>query len=109
MSNKHTILRLTLKVDMENSKEILFVRAMLRRLNVLFAKCKPRGGLAELLNGSQLSEAYDGERSKPVKEETKLPTVIHYHTYTPPPKLKIDVIVERSMQPPVIEAEIVGD
>jgi hypothetical protein len=107
MSDKFAILRLTVKVDMNDTKETLFARAMLRRLNVLFAKCRPKGGLLEILSGSKLSDAYSGSQTigksveKPVKKHT------YFSVVKSPEVKKPESIQEQSMQPPVIEAEIV--
>lgn len=100
---KYSTLRLTLKINMDSSKEKAFVRAMLRRLNVLFAKCKPRGGLAELLDGNQLSDVYDGIREV-VPKVTETKTQIFQFIKSIAPVLP-ETISERSMQPPEIFAD----
>jgi len=88
---------------MNDSKEKLFIRAMLRRLNVLFAKARPKGGLIEVLGDSKLSDAYDGSQKVGEKVKQK---VVHFSLI--PPKALPDEIAEQSMQPPEIVAEIRG-
>lgn len=53
---QNVILRLTINLDRNEQSEIAFVRAMLRRLNVLHARSRPRSGLAELLEGAALRD-----------------------------------------------------
>src|SRR3990167_181547 len=111
MPNQFIILRLTVKVDMNDTKERAFTRALLRRLNVLFAKCRPKGGLAELLNGSKLCDAYEGKQV--VGQQSKEKVVKHskqkflgYQVVKPVEKFKPETIGEQSMQPPAIVEEI---
>ena len=113
MPDKFTILRLTLKVDMDDIKERAFVRAVLRRINVLFAKCRPKGGLVEILSGSKLCDAYEGKQiigkkseKSPKPNERKALT---FHVVKPAEKSKPETIVEQSMEPPAIVEEISGD
>jgi hypothetical protein len=112
MPDKFAVIRLTLKVDMDDTKEKAFVRAMLRRLNVLFAKCRPKGALIEILNGNKLSDAYDGKQA--VGQKMKEPKVnstqkyLGFHVVKPVEKSKPETIVEQSMEPPAIVAEISG-
>jgi hypothetical protein len=114
MPDKFTILRLTLKVDMDDIKERSFVRAVLRRVNVLFAKARPKGGLAEILNGSRLCDAYEGKQvvgqtTKKAEKQRKCGErkALTFRGVKPAEKSKPETIVEQSMEPPVIEAEIV--
>ena len=104
MPEKYAVIRLTLKVDMNDKKEIAFCRAMLRRLNILFAKCRPKGTLAELLNGSKLSDAYEGKVDIKQPKPEKHKYLAYRVTKTEKPK--IEAIVEQSMQPPEIVEEI---
>lgn len=115
MAEKYVTLRLTMKVDLDDKKETSFARAMLRRLNVLYAKCRPKGGLAKLLNGSHLSDAYDGKQTiggkvdkvdKVVKHDTR--KVVTFRGFNEPEKVLPATIAEQSMEPPAIVQEISG-
>jgi len=114
MPDKFAILRLTIKVDLTDMKEKSFVRVVLRRLNILFAKCRPKGAVIEILNGSKLSDAYDGSQKvgksdKPKPKYEHIRAIEHY-TYKPVEKPKPpEIIVEHSMQPPEIAHEILED
>lgn len=120
MPDKFAIIRLTLKVDMNDIKEKSFARAMLRRLNVMFAKCRPKGGLIEILNGSKLRDAYEGKQVveivkfvKAVDQQPKpassfVQKSLGYQFVKPTEKPKPETILEHSMQPPEIVREISG-
>jgi hypothetical protein len=95
---------------MDDIKEKSFARAMLRRLNVMFVKCRPKGGLLEILNGNKLCDAYEGKqvvgqlaKKAEKKHEQK---VVEFHVVKPVEKFKPETITEQSMEPPVIVAEI---
>lgn len=103
---QNVILRLTVNVNMNDIKETAFVRAMLRRMNVLFAKSRPKSGVADILNGAKLSEAFEGER-KPTKAITVVAKkALSFHVVKPPEKPKPELIVEQEMQPPELPSEI---
>ena len=113
MPDKFAILRLTLKVDMDDIKEKSFARAMLRRLNVLFAKCRPNGALGDILNGNNLSDAYEGKQI--VVQQTKKSEKKHVqkaskvYVLKSSEKVKPEAIIEQSMEPPEIVGEFLGD
>jgi hypothetical protein len=95
---------------MDDTKEKSFTRAMLRRLNVLFAKCTPKGHFTAILNGSQLSDSYEGSQKigsqkKHAPKQQHHQKLISYHVVKSTERAKPDQIVEQSMEPPVIEAE----
>lgn len=107
---QNVILRLTVNVNMNDTKEKSFVRAMLRRMNVLFAKSRPKSGVADILDGAKISEAFEGEQ-KPAKESKAIikydaQKTLGFRVVKPPEKPKLEVIVEQEMQPPELPSEI---
>jgi len=94
---------------MDDIKERAFVRAVLRRVNVLFAKCRPKGGLVEILNGSKLCDAYDGKQIV-TKESRKFGErkALGFQVVKQVEKFKPETIIEQSMEPPAIVEEISG-
>jgi hypothetical protein len=111
MSKQYSILRLTVKIDINDTKEKSFTRAMLRRLNVLFVKCNPKGSLVDILNGNQISDAYEGSQkidkaSKNPKEKHER-KVVNFQVVRPVAKPKVEFIAEQEMEPPAILAEFV--
>jgi len=108
MSKQFAVIRLTVKVDMDDIKEKSFARAMLRRLNVLFAKCNPKEHLTNILNGSKLCDAYEGKQTLKAVGKQHERKVTFYPVVTPVEKPKPETILEQSMEPPAIVAEISG-
>jgi hypothetical protein len=70
---QNTILRLTINLDYNYPDEVAFVKAMLKRLNVLYAKARPRSALSELLGDSKLRETLQAGRDRKNKQTS--PTV----------------------------------
>ena len=111
MADKFTIIRLTLKVDMSDNKELSFARAMLQRMHIMYAKARPKSGLIEILNGGKISGLYTGTfkkepKSKEVVKYTRNPSPNTYKSYKVIEKPKIEFIREQEMQPPEIVEEI---
>ncbi len=119
MSNKqNVVLRLTVNVDVNNLKEVSFVRAALRRLNVLYAKARPKSGLSDILKEFKLRDAYEPAGKTPqLPEKTKekpQPTQhrSNLHFIRPKEKPVVAFVVEREIEPPenteenVIDAEV---
>jgi hypothetical protein len=118
MSNKqNVILRVTVNIDMNNFKEVAFTRAALRRLNVLFAKCRPKSGLKDILKEFKIRDAYEPSGSvaqvKKKSNENTLPVVVHQRNlHTVPVKKQppqIVLIVEREIPPPTEVTENVNE
>lgn len=64
MSNQNTIIRLTINVDFNEPTEVGLLRAVMRRLNVLSAKSKPRSAVATILGDARLRDQLEIGRQR---------------------------------------------
>lgn len=108
MSNKqNVILRLTVNIDMNNQKEIAFTRAVLRRLNILFAKSRPKSGVNDILKGAKIRDAFESStktvtvvKQKEKSKEIVVSKLSNVHFVHKKEKKEILFVVEREIEPP---------
>lgn len=100
MTNKQNItLRLTINVDQNQAGELAFIRAMLRRLNVTYAKTRPRSGLKEILGDNKLRDLLEFGRTR---QRTRTGIVVPFKPVAeqpqkslPAPSKKLEVEVKK--------------
>jgi hypothetical protein len=111
MPKQNAILRITINVDFDQPAELAFMRAMLKRLNVLFAKTRPKSALNEILKGAKLREDIEAGRQRELEKRrttasdnasnvTTVPAVVT----TSPSKKEDDALKAFRSKPKIITA-----
>jgi hypothetical protein len=99
---QNAILRLTINVDFNEPGEVALIRAMLRRLNVLSAKSRPRSAFAEILKDGKLRDQLEVGRDR---EHKRRGIVVRLPGSTPEPT-KSNVIALPNLSDPSKEVTV---